>query len=219
MTRRGLLAVALVFGSMIPGCGMATRRLDEQSLAEATTAVHTFDAPPHRVALATFEAMRAELATVDFAKDSEFAPVRPPKRPDGTTPKEGELPPDLPAFWLEWSAAGKPERALVRLTGAHFVGKAKDGRPIEVNVTDHEGVIQATIRVDKLGDRRFSIYLFSKIDDRLNHPSYPPGSAEEAAALQAFFGGVASREALPSLHKPADQAPAGSVNEAASRSR
>ena len=212
MIRRGWLAVAVAFvlGPMIPGCGMAVRKLDEESLAAATTAVRGFEPPPHRVALATFEAMRAELASSDFAKNSEFSKIRPPVRKDGTPPKRGELPPDFPAFWLEWNGAGKPVRELVGLRAAHFAGKANDGRPIEVNVTAKDGETLVTIRVDQLGDRMFCTYLFEQISGHLNHPSYPPGSVEEAAALQAFFGGVESREALPSLRRAAGQPPASS---------
>ncbi len=202
MMPRGLLAVAVVFGSM-PGCGMAVRKLDEESLAAATTAVRSFPEPAHRVALATFEAMRAELASAEIARDSEFSPRPVPTRRDGSKPKEGELPADFPAFWLEWkNKTGEPARALVSLKAAHFEGKSLDGRPIEVGVASRDGETTVSIRFDKLGDRLYSGFLFDRISNRLAHPTYVPGSVEEASAFKAFFGGVESREALPSLRKP-----------------
>lgn len=206
MMRRSWLAAAFLLGSM-PGCGMAVRRLDEETLATATTAVRSFSESPHRVALATFEMMRAELASAEFAKDSEFGRGPSLNRRDGSKLKEGELPPNFPAFWLEWKGQdGKPSRALLSLKAAHFEGKMADGRPVEVGIAAQAGETLLTIRIDKLGDRMFSQYLAEQVANRLNHPAYPPGSREEAAAFQAFFGGVESREALPSLRKPADAA-------------
>jgi hypothetical protein len=58
-----------------------------------------------------------------------------------------------------------------------------------------------TVQVDKLGDRAFSQALLDRVAGRLAHPSSPPGSIEEAAKFKAFFGGVESREALPSIRK------------------
>jgi hypothetical protein len=209
MERRGLLMVLVALGTM-PGCGMAVRKLDAESLTAATTAVRSFPESPHRVALATFEAIRGELASAEFAGNSEFAPF--PK------PREGDLPANFPAFRLEWSTGGKPVRALVMLKSVRFEGKAKDGRPVEVGVAAQPGETLVTIHFDQLGDRMYSIYLFDQVARRLAHPTYPPGSAEEAAAFQAFFGGVESREALPSVRKPAAQDAAPS-SAAVSRSR
>ncbi len=53
-----------------------------------------------------------------------------------------------------------------------------------------------TVHIDKFGDRMFSNDLFDRVAQRLAHPTRPPGSPEEAAAFQAFFGGVESREKL-----------------------
>ena len=208
-TALGLMMVVLTLGSM-PGCGMAVRKLDAETLAAATTAVRSFPESPHRVALATFEMMRGEMASAEFAGNSEFAPYR--KR------FEGNLPANFPAFRLEWTSGDKPVRALVTLKAAHFAGKAKDGRPIEVNVEAQPGETLVTIHVDQLGDRMFSNFLFDQVAQRLAHPTYPPGSPEEAEAFQAFFGGVESRERLPSIRKPDAQGPPGS-SAAASRSR
>jgi hypothetical protein len=203
MIRRSLLAVALLFGPVpISGCGMAVRKADEETLAAATTAVRSLSAPSHRVALATFEVMRAELASSDFAKDSGFSPDPGLFKRDGSPVKEGELPPNFPAFWLEWkSDKGQPVRRMMTLKDAHFKGIARDGRPVEVGVVANGAETLLKIRFDKLGDRMFSQDLAEKVSQRLNHPTYPPGSLEEANAFKAFFGGVESREALPSLRK------------------
>jgi hypothetical protein len=203
MWRLCLLAVAVVLGSM-QGCGMAVRRADEETLAAATTVSRSFAESPHRVALAAFETMRNELASADFAKDSEFSPTPRLVKKDGTKPKEGELPPNSPAFWLEWKNNGQSFRELVSLKAAHFAGKASDGRPVEVGVIVQAGETLLTVRFDKLGDRMFSQHLADRVANRLAHPDYPPGSLEEAAAFKAFFGGVESREALPSLRKQAE---------------
>jgi hypothetical protein len=203
MWRRCTIAVAVALGSM-PGCGMAVRRADEETLAAATTVTRSFPESPHRVALAAFETMRAELASAEFAKDSEFAPTPRLVKKDGTKPKEGELPPNFPAFWLEWKNKGQNVRELVSLRAAHFAGKAQDGRTVEVGVVTQSGETLMTVRFDKLGDRMFSQYLMDKVTNRLSHPAYPPGSLEEASAFKAFFGGVESREALPSIRKQAD---------------
>jgi hypothetical protein len=203
MLRRCAIAIAVALGSM-PGCGMAVRRADEQTLAAATTVTRSFPESPHRVALAAFEMMRSELASADFAKDSEFSATPRLVKKDGTKPKEEELPPNFPAFWLEWKNNGQNVRELVSLKAAHFAGKAHDGRPVEVGVTAAPGETLLTVRFDKLGDRMFSQHLADRVANRLAHPAYPPGSLEEAAAFKAFFGGVESREALPSLHKPAE---------------
>jgi hypothetical protein len=203
MWRRCTIAVAVILGSM-PGCGMAVRRADEETLAAATTLTRSFSESPHRVALATFETMRSELASAGFAKDSEFSPTPRLVKKDGTKPKEGELPPNSPAFWLEWKNNGQSFRELVSLRAAHFAGKASDGRSVEVGVTAAPGETMLTIRFDKLGDRMFSQHLADRVANRLAHPDYTPGSLEEAAAIKAFFGGVESREALPSLRNPVD---------------
>jgi hypothetical protein len=205
MWRRCLLAVAVVLGSM-PGCGMAVRKLDEETLAAATTINRSYPESPHRVALAAFEVMRAELASAEFAKDSEFAPNPGLVKRDGTRPKEGELPPNFPAFWLEWKNNGQPVRALVTLKAAHFAAKDDKGRPIEVGVVYQPGETLLTVHIDKFGDRMFSQWLMDQVANRLAHPAYPPGSLEEAMAFKAFFGGVESREALPSIRKKADAA-------------
>lgn len=197
MIRGCLIAVAVVSVSL-PGCGMGVRKLDAEALAAATTAVRSFPEPPHRVALATFEVMRVELASADFAGNAEFAPFPPPRN--------GEVPPKFPAFRLEWMNDGKPVRAWVALKTVKFAGKARDGRPVEVGVSSQSGETLVTIHIDQLGDRMVSNDLFDRVAQRLSHPPHPPGSPEEAATFQAFFGGVESREKLPSVRKSEAQA-------------
>ncbi len=206
MIGRGWVVVLLALSPMA-GCGMGVRKLDADALTAATTVPREFTAPPHRVALATFEAMRSELASAEFAGDSQFVPG--PARRDGSKPKPGDLPADFPAFWLEWTSQGKPVRELLGLRAAHFKGRTADGRPVEVEVVAQgPKVAQVAIRVDQLGDRMLSNRLLEATADRLAHPAAPPGSPEAAATYQAFFGGVESREALPSLRKvdPASKA-------------
>ena len=111
--------------------------------------------------------------------------------------------PTSPAFRLEWTRDGQPERRLVMLRAVRFEGRARDGRPVEVGVEAEEGQARVTIHVDRLGDRMFSGYLFDRLADRLAHPAHPPGSAEEAAAFQAFYGGVESRDRSAAAHASA----------------
>ena len=198
MTRRGLISLALAL-ALVPGCGMSVRKLDEESLAAATTVSRDFPEPPHRVALAAFEAMRAELASAEFVGDSEFMPYR-------GKPEELRLPGAL-AFDFEWKDKdGKTSRSPLVLQSLHFRGKTAEGRSVDVRVLRQDGRTLATVRVDELGDRMVSQWLLGQFADRLAHPANPPGSPEEAAAFQAFFGGVESREALPSLRKPKAEA-------------
>ena len=205
MTRRCSLAMAALIAvagpASVPGCGMAVRKIDAESLEAFTTVSRSFPESSHRVALATFEAMRGELASADFAKDSEFSANPKLARPDGSKPGEGELPPNFPAFWLEWKNKDKSLRELVTLKACHYSGKTRDGRPVQVAVlSEPEGTL-VTVQVDKLGDRPFSQALLEKVAQRLAHPASPPGSLDEAATFKAFFGGVESREALPSIRR------------------
>jgi Protein of unknown function (DUF3568) len=205
MSRRSLLAV-LVAVACSPGCGLAMRKMAGGPLLGAWTESTTHQEPPHRVALATLEAMRAELASADFAEgqDSQFSVASELMKPGMKIPKPGEpLPPDYPAFWVDWKAKddGHKERNLVILLQAHFEGRTRDGRPVQVNILRDQLTI-VTIRIGKHGDAKVGKALASRIDERLAHPLHPPGSPEEGATLRAFFGGVESREAIPSLRKP-----------------
>ena len=209
MSRRCLLAVLVAVGCL-PGCGLGLRKIAGEPRIGDWTESTSHKEPPHRVALATLEAMRAELASADFAKgqDSEFAVARDLMRPGKKIPRPGEsVPPDYPAFWVDWTAKGDghQERNLVVLIQAHFEGKTRDGRPVQISVRrDVETVV--TVKVGKHGDPKLGRFLGERISERLAHPLHPPGSAEEAEAFRAFFGGVESREAIPSLRKPAPKA-------------
>ena len=217
MSRRCLMAV-LVVAACLPGCGLGLRKMAGGPRTGAWTESTTYKEPPHRVALATLEAMRAELASADFAtgRDSEFAVARDLMKPGMKIPRPGDpVPPDYPAFWVDWTAKddGHKERNLVVLVQAHFEGQTRDGRPVQVHVKcDLETVV--TVQVGRHGDPKVGRLLGERISERLAHPLHPPGSPEEAETLRAFFGGVESREAIPSLRKPAR----GASSESGSRS-
>jgi hypothetical protein len=187
------------------------RRMAGEPLLWVWTESTGHEEPPHRVALATLEAMRAELASADFTRgqDSQFSVATELMQPGKKIPRPGEpLPADYPAFWVDWTAKddGHKERNLVLLLQAHFEGRTRDGRPVQVNIRrDQETIV--TIRVGRHGDAKVGQALAARIDERLAHPLHPPGSPAEAETLRAFFGGVESREAIPSLHKPASGPP------------
>jgi hypothetical protein len=210
MSRRCLIAVLVAF-ACLPGCGLGLRKMVGEPRIGAWTESTTHKEPPHRVALATLEAMRAELASADFAKgqDSEFAVARDLMRPGMKIPRPGEpVPADYPAFWVDWTAKddGHKQRNLVVLVQAHFEGQTRDGRPVQITVRrDVETVV--TVKVGKHGDPKLSRLLGERISERLAHPLHRPGSSEEAETLRAFFGGVESREAIPSLRKPGSGSP------------
>ncbi len=198
------VAVAVVALGLMPGCGLGVRKLDRETMASMATVARNYPEPAHRVAVAALVAMRAELASADFARDSEFLAAPLKRKPDGSTPGEGEarLPPDGPAFWVEWTNKGQTFHELMTLRACHFRGKTRDGRPVEVAVLVQPEGTTVTVLVDKLGDRTASRALLDRIADRLAHPAFTPGTPEEAAMLKAFFGGVESREALPFLRQP-----------------
>jgi hypothetical protein len=198
---RHWLIVLLVLGSMA-GCGMAMRKLQREELIAIESVSRSFPEPSHRVALATFEAMRAELASAEFARDSEFFPAPKLKKKDGSEPKEGQpLPPNYPGLWVEWKSKGKAVTSLLTLGACHFTGKTPAGQAVAVEVhAQPEGTV-VTVHIDNSGDKSASKALLDRVADRLAHPSCPPGSPEEVATLKAFFGGVESREALPGLKK------------------
>ncbi len=202
MTRRWWIVV-LSLGSLA-GCGMEMRKIQREEMIALESVSQTFPGPSHRVALATFEAMRADLASAEFAKDSEFLPGPKPKNPNAPLFVDGKpLPPNFPAFWVEFQSSGQKISRLLTLGGCHFVGKNKAGQAVtvEIRFQPPDGTT-VTVHIDK-DDRSASKVLLQTVGEHLEHPSYPPGSLEEAAALKSFFGGVESRESLPSLHKTA----------------
>jgi hypothetical protein len=182
---------------------MQMRKVQREELIALESVSRTYQEPSHRVALATFEAMRSELASAEFAKDSEFLPGPKPRNPNAPLFSDGKpLPPNFPAFWVEYQSSGQKISKLLTLGACHFAGKTRYGKPVtvEVRFQPPEGTT-VTVHIDG-DDRSASKVLLQVVEERLAHPANPPGSLEEAATLKAFFGGVDSREALPSLRTP-----------------
>ena len=195
------LIVVVVLGS-IPGCGMAMRKLQREEMIAIESVSRSFPEPSHRVALAAFEAMRAELASAEFARDSEFLPAPKLKKRDGSEPKEGQpLPPNYPGLWVEWKSKGTAVTSLLTLGACHFAGSTRAGQAVTVEVQAQPDGTVITVHIDNSSDKSASRALLDKVADRLAHPANPPGSTGEVATFKAFFGGVESREALPSLKK------------------
>jgi hypothetical protein len=198
---RQCLIVVVVLGSM-PGCGMAMRKIQREELIAIESVSRSFPEPSHRVALAAFEAMRAELASAEFAKDSEFFPAPKLKKKDGSEPREGQpLPPNYPGLWVEWKSKGKAVTSLLSLGACHFKGETRAGQAVTVEVQAQADVTLVTVHIDNSGDKSASRALLDKVSERLAHPATSPGSTEESATFKAFFGGVESRDALPTLRK------------------
>ena len=203
---RSLMAILGL--SILTGCGLAMRKMEGEPLWQVGTATRTFIEPSHRVAIAALEAMRAELASADLAADRDlaFSPADELCKADGSYPVEGELglPPNHPAFWMDLpDRPGLPPRRIpARLLSTYLVGRARDGRPVEVAVRFAGAETLVTAHVGRAGDSELSKALFDRIADRLAHPAYPVGSRDEAEAFRAFFAGSATRERLPSLRPP-----------------
>lgn len=206
MTRRSLLAVGrlMIALATMPGCGMAMRKVQREEMIAFESVPRSFPQPSQRVAVATFEAMRTELASAEFARDSEFFPAKRIFRADGSKPREGELPPNVPAFWLEWRSNGKTNRELMTLGACHYTGKTRQGQTVTVEILHEADGTLVKVHIDNSTDRTVSKMLLDKVADRLTHPAHQPGSPEEAAMFKAFFGGVESREALPTIRKKAE---------------
>jgi hypothetical protein len=203
MIRRTLIVVVAL--GAISGCGLQMRKIQREEMIAIESVTRSFPQAPHRVALATFEAMRAELASSEFAKNSEFYPGPKPKNPNAPLFKDGQpLPPNFPAFWVEFESSGQKVSKLLTLGACHFVGKTKQGRAVTVELQNQPDGTTVTVHIDKDDIRTASKQFLEQVADRLAHPVYPPGSVEEAAMLKAFFGGVESRNALPTLRKPSD---------------
>ncbi len=218
MPRWVWLAVAVLAVSFVglPGCGLGVRRqVDREPLLIPGVNTRTYPELSHRVALATLEAMREELASADFAKGKEnaFAPAASdfkarakPGQKLTELPKAGQtLPPGFPYFWVEWSTkkGARKERQLVYLASCEFEGKTRSGEPVKASVKNTPGETLVTMQVGQLADQVETRVLLDKIKERLAHPLHPPGSPEEAETFLAFFSGVESREAIPSLRKGA----------------
>ncbi len=199
MFRRCLLAIAGPALVLAAGCGPVVRTTwkVQAALARAELAWmpnrldFTMHQPTHRVALAAFEVLKAELAEarirdVELTRDGNY------NTPEGKPPARGSvtIPDDYPAFWLE-GLPGSPGPALVNCRLVTFSGKTKEGEKVEVEIrleiagSDHR--TEGSVRVGGHGDVTKPRLLIDRITERVHNPSARPGSPEEAAALKAAF--------------------------------
>jgi hypothetical protein len=199
MFRRCLLAVAGLALGLVAGCGPIVRSAwkIERGLLKVESALmpnrldYTVYQPTHRVALATSEALKVELAevkirNVELTQDKHF------DTPEGKTPVPGSvvIPDDYSACWLEGLPISKSP-ILVNCRLVAFAGKTKDGQRVDVSVrleivgSDQRTVV--SVQVGGHGDSTGSKNLIDKISERVQNPSTRPGSPEERAALKAAF--------------------------------
>jgi hypothetical protein len=203
MIRRCLLVIMAL--ALVSGCGMQMRKALREEMVEKESITRSYPYPSHRVALATFEAMRIELGASEFAKDSEFSPGPRSKNPQAPVFQDGQpLPANFPAFWVEFQSSGQKVSRLLKLSACHFIGRTRQGHAVTVEVLYQPDGTMVTVHIDKDDTKSASKQLLETVSYRLDHPANPPGSLEEAATLKAFFGGIESREALPSLRKRED---------------
>jgi hypothetical protein len=199
MFRRCLLAVAVLAFGLVAGCGPIFRSawkletaLQKVEMAWMPNRLdYTVYQPSHRVALATSEVLKAELAevkirNVELTQDKHF------DTPEGKTPVPGSvvIPDDYPACWLEGLPISKSP-ILVNCRLVSFAGKTKDGQRVDALVrleiigSDQRTVV--SVQVGGHGDAKGSKNLIDKISERIQNPSTRPGSPEERAALKAAF--------------------------------
>jgi hypothetical protein len=200
MIRRCLLAVAGLSLSLAlsAGCGPILRSAEKVDvvLRKAEMALmpnrleYTVYQPSHRVALATLDVLKAELAKVEIhdielSQDNHFNP------PDGKKPGPGDvrIPDDYPAFWIDGLSPIGP--VLVNCRSVDFEGQTKDGMAVvasvrlEIVATDQRTVV--SVQVGRRGDTKPTEALIDKISAKVLEPTYKPGSPEERAALNAAF--------------------------------
>ncbi len=200
MFRRCLLAVAGLALALGPaeGCGpvLRTAMKVERVMQRAELAWmpnrldYTVYQPSHRVALATSEVLKAELAEAKIV-DEELTEDKHFDTPEGKTPEPGDvkIPDDYPAFWLDGLVDNRPMIVNCRLVS--FAGKTKDGQKVDALVrleiigSDRRTVV--SVQVGSHGDPKPTKVLIDKISDRVQNPSTRPGSPEERAALKAAF--------------------------------
>jgi hypothetical protein len=199
MDRRCLLALAGLALGPVAGCGPVFRSKwkIERAVARVESALmpnrldYTVYQPSHRVALATSETLKAELAEVKIrnvvlTQDKHF------DTPEGKAPAPGsvKIPDDYPACWLEGLPISQGP-ILVNCRIVEFAGKTKDGQRVDAEVrleivgSDVRTVV--SVQVGGRGDSSRSKDLIDKISDRVQSPSTRPGSPEERAALKAAF--------------------------------
>lgn len=199
MDRRCLLALAGPALVVVAGCGPVVRSAWKveraaQRVETALTPNRVDDMvyqPSHRVALATLEALRAELAEVKVRR-VELTRDRHYDTPEGKPPAPGTvaIPGDAAVCWLDGlpDAAGP---ALVNCQLVAFAGKTKDGQKVDATVrlevvgSDQRTVV--SVQVGGRGDATGSRSLMDRIAAQLRSPATRPGSPEERAALRAAF--------------------------------
>jgi hypothetical protein len=195
MLRRCLLAVAGLALALTAGCGsMMIAAMDGEPVWLRHRLDWTVYQPSHRVALATLEVLKTELAEAKIV-DEELTEDKRFNTPDGKTPKPGEvrIPDDYPAFWLDGLVDQRP--MIVNCRFCDIRGKTKDGKPVEavvrleiVGKSEQHTVL--SIQVGRKGDEKSNKAtkdLIDKISDRVLQPKLPPGSPEERAALSTAF--------------------------------
>ena len=199
MFRRCLLAVAGLALGLVAGCGPVFRTAWKVERAmgkvEATLMPNRLDytvyQPSHRVALATSEVLKAELAEVKI-RNVELTVDKHFDTPEGKTPAPGSvvIPDGHAACWLEGLPISKSP-ILVNCRLVAFAGKTEDGQRVDAEVrleivgSDQRTVV--SVQVGGHGDAMGSKNLIDKISDRVQNPSTRPGSLEERAALKAAF--------------------------------
>ena len=189
MIRRCVIAIAVAAIVSVGGCG----RMMLVQYGEPVWLIHrvnrTFPQPSHRVALATYEVLKAELAKVGMV-DEELTQDDRFEKPDGKTPAPGEIqiPDDVPAFWMNGLSSGP---IIVKLRYLELAGKDRDGRVVQavvrIGVETPEPDSVVSIQIGDKGDAKASGALLDKIAERLAHPTHKPGSLEERQALQTLF--------------------------------
>ena len=141
MFRRRSIALAWLTLGLVAGCGPVIRSKwkIERGLAKVEMALmpnrrdFTVYQPSHRVALATNEALKAELAEVrivkiELSRDKHF------NSPDGKTPEPGSvvIPNDYPACWVEGLVdlqGPDPRQLPARRVRGQDQGRPKGRRP------------------------------------------------------------------------------------------
>jgi hypothetical protein len=199
MFRRCTLAVAGLALGLLVGCGPVIRtswkidaaRVKAEWALMPNRLDYTVYQPSHRVALATFETLKAELAEVKI-RNVELTVDKNYDTSEGKPPVLGEfeIPKDQPAFWVEGLRHTKAP-LLVNCWKVTFSGKTKEGQKVEAQVrleivgSDRRTVV--SVQVGGRGDATGSKNLIDRISERAENPSVRPGSPEERAALKAAF--------------------------------
>ena len=210
MIRRCLLAVAGLALVLSAGCGPMFRSahkvdaaLQKAELAWMPNRLdYTVYQPSHRVALATLDVLKADLAEVkvhdiELSRDNRY------NTPDGKMPKpvEVRIPDDYPAFWMDGLDPDGP--VLVNCRSVDFEGRTKAGEAVVASVrleimgSDQRTIV--SVQVGRRGDSKATKDLIDKISERVLGPKLKPGSPEEQASLNIVFGHEPGKEELKVL--------------------